>query len=105
MSHVRYFLAVCKEGTFTGAAKHCGVTQPSLTQAIKILEQELGGALFQRRRNGAELTEFGMALQRYFILIGRCVDDIQQQSVQLRTMDRPDPPSRTGPAGPNGRGR
>jgi DNA-binding transcriptional LysR family regulator len=46
--HIRYFLAVCDELNFTRAAKRCGVSQPSLTNAIKHLEREVGGALFLR---------------------------------------------------------
>ena len=49
MHQIRYFLALCEERNFTRAAKRCGVSQPSLTNAIIGLEQELGGALFQRK--------------------------------------------------------
>jgi hypothetical protein len=49
MHQIRYFLALCEERNFTRAAKRCGVSQPSLTNAIIALEQELGGALFQRK--------------------------------------------------------
>jgi LysR family transcriptional regulator, hydrogen peroxide-inducible genes activator len=34
MQQIRYFLALCKERSFTHAAKRCGVSQPSLTNAI-----------------------------------------------------------------------
>jgi DNA-binding transcriptional LysR family regulator len=57
-SRVEYFLAVCKERSFSRAALHCGVSQPSLTNGIKALEQELGGRLF-RRYPHFELTELG----------------------------------------------
>jgi LysR family transcriptional regulator, hydrogen peroxide-inducible genes activator len=46
--HVRYFLAVCDDLNFTRAAKKCGVSQPSVTNAVKRLEREVGGALFMR---------------------------------------------------------
>ena len=49
LQHVRYFLALCEEQHFSKAAKKCGISQPSLTNAIKRLEQSIGGALFQRR--------------------------------------------------------
>jgi Bacterial regulatory helix-turn-helix protein, lysR family len=48
MHQVRYFLALCDELNFTRAARRCGISQPSLTQAIRALERELGGALFHR---------------------------------------------------------
>src|SRR5262249_11999497 len=46
LQEVRYFLAVHQERSFTRAARRCGVSQPSLTNAIRRLEQDLGGALF-----------------------------------------------------------
>src|SRR5205823_7287699 len=49
MQQIRYFLALCEERNFTRAARRCGVSQPSLTNAMIALERELGGALFQRR--------------------------------------------------------
>ena len=48
MHQVRYFLAVARELNFTRAAESCHVAQPSLTRAIKQLEDEFGGELFRR---------------------------------------------------------
>ena len=59
MHQVRYFLATVSELNFTKAAERCNVTQPSLTRAIKQLEEELGGDLFRRERPQAQLTELG----------------------------------------------
>ena len=63
MNQVRYFLALCEERNFTRAAKRCGVSQPSLTNAIKRLERTLGGPLFHRDRRTIELTELGWAVK------------------------------------------
>ena len=59
MNQVRYFLAVCEHRNFTHAASASNVSQPSLTAAIKKLEEELGGALFIRDRAGCQLTPLG----------------------------------------------
>jgi len=70
MHQIRYFLALCDELNFTRAARRCGVTQPSLTNAIRALERELGGAVFQRKPR-IELTELGRAVRPYLQEIGR----------------------------------
>src|SRR5262245_24596761 len=70
MHQIRYFLALCEELNFTRAARRCGVTQPSLTNAIRALEGELGGALFQRKPR-IVLTELGAAIRPYLVEIDR----------------------------------
>src|SRR5271155_5024168 len=62
MHQVRYFLAVTRALSFTRAAEECNVAQPSLTRAIRKLEDELGGALFHRERANTHLTELGRAM-------------------------------------------
>lgn len=59
MHQVRYFLATAEDLNFTRAAERCNVSQPSLTRAIKLLEDELGGLLFHRERARTHLTELG----------------------------------------------
>ncbi|MGL5139118.1 MAG: LysR family transcriptional regulator [Beijerinckiaceae bacterium] len=59
MHQIRYFLAVSEELNFTRAAEKCHVAQPSLTRAIKLLEEELGGPLFHRERANTHLSELG----------------------------------------------
>ena len=71
MQHVRYFLATASELNFTRAAERCNVTQPSLTSAIRHLEDELGGDLFRRERPQAQLTELG---QRMHPLLKQCYE-------------------------------
>jgi DNA-binding transcriptional LysR family regulator len=63
MHQVRYFLAVAEELNFTRASEKCNVSQPSLTRAIKLLEEELGGPLFHRERANTHLSELGLMVQ------------------------------------------
>src|SRR5262249_54781666 len=76
MHQIRYFLALCEERNFTRAAGRCGVSQPSLTNAIIAFERELGGALFQRKPLIA-LTALGRAIQPY-------LDRIAQNAAHAR---------------------
>jgi DNA-binding transcriptional LysR family regulator len=59
MHQIRYFLATARTLNFTQAADECHVAQPSLSQAIKKLEEELGGLLFRRERSLTHLTDLG----------------------------------------------
>jgi Bacterial regulatory helix-turn-helix protein, lysR family len=65
ISQIRYFLILCEERKFTRAAKRCGVSQPSLTGAIKRLEESLGGPLFIRTPGNLGLTELGRVVKPY----------------------------------------
>jgi DNA-binding transcriptional LysR family regulator len=61
LRHLRDFVAVAEEGSFTRAALKIHVTQPSLTRQIKNLEEELGAQLLVRSSNGVSLTASGQA--------------------------------------------
>lgn len=74
MHQIRYFLGVARALNFTRAAEECNVSQPSLTRAIKLLEEELGGELFRRERNLSHLTDLG---QRMLPLMQQCYDTAQ----------------------------
>ena len=71
MHQVRYFLAVARVLNFTRAAEECHVAQPSLTRAVKQLEDELGGQLFRRERSLTHLTDLG---QRMLPMMQQCYD-------------------------------
>lgn len=59
---LEYFIAVVDHGSFTAAAGALYVAQPSLSQAIRSLERELGTELFHRLHRGVRLTPAGEAL-------------------------------------------
>ena len=61
---LRTFLAVCQEGTISGAARRLNISQPSVSVAIAQLEHNLGATLFSRSRKGIELTMEGAALKQ-----------------------------------------
>ena len=56
---IEYFIAVAEAGSINAAAQKLYVAQPSLTKAIKAMEDELGIELFIRTNSGISLTEAG----------------------------------------------
>jgi DNA-binding transcriptional LysR family regulator len=62
LRRLEYFLAVVEHGRVTTAAAALHVAQPSLSQAIRALERDLGVELFRRDGRGLTPTEAGKAL-------------------------------------------
>jgi LysR family hydrogen peroxide-inducible transcriptional activator len=73
MHQLRYVVAVARTKNFSRAAEQCHVSQPSLSQQIQKLEEELGERLFDRLKREAKLTAAGEAFVRR---AGRILEEV-----------------------------
>ena len=87
LNQVTYFLNLAESLNFTEAARKSGVSQPSLTKAIRRLEDELGGPLLYRDGKDSRLTALGRDVQAEFMRLDnsvRTVLDLAENSVRGR---------------------
>jgi len=66
LTQVSYFINLAETLNFTAAARLSGVSQPSLTRAIRRLEEELGGPLIYRDGKNSRLTGLGQDVEAEF---------------------------------------
>ncbi|MEQ8733560.1 MAG: LysR family transcriptional regulator [Rhodospirillaceae bacterium] len=64
LRHFKYFLAVTEHGGFSSAARALNVSQPSVSMAVKTLEEEVGTALLERGPKGVNVTAAGQVFAR-----------------------------------------
>ncbi len=84
LTQMRYIVALAATEHFGQAATECFVSQPTLSVAIKKLEQELQVAIFERRKNGVSPTDIGKRI------IAQANVTLQQASVikELANIDK-----------------
>ena len=80
---LRYFLAVAREENMTRAAEILHVTQPTLSKALKSLEDELGKKLFIRHSFSIRLTEEGVLLRNRAEDLISMADKIEREFISL----------------------
>lgn len=81
LHQIRYFLAAADAGNFTRAAERSGISQPSLSHQIIILEKELGHKLFHRLGRRAVLTEAGKV---FLDRARRVISEVEDATKALR---------------------
>ncbi len=81
----RFFYTVAKCGSLTKAAEELYISQPAVSQAVKQLETQLGGQLFNRTHKGMELSESGG--KQIFELVEQALkllDEAENKFVELK---------------------
>ncbi|MBK6466206.1 MAG: LysR family transcriptional regulator [Rhodobacter sp.] len=65
LRQLQFFIAAAEAGSVTGAARALSISQSSVTEAIRALEDDLGVTLFDRMARGLEITHKGSAFLRH----------------------------------------
>jgi LysR family hydrogen peroxide-inducible transcriptional activator len=88
MHQLRYMVAVARTGNFSRAAEQCHVSQPSLSQQIQKLEEEVGQRLFDRMKRETKLTVHGEAFLPRALHILEEVDAAKREATDARDLLR-----------------
>jgi DNA-binding transcriptional LysR family regulator len=82
-NQLKYFQTICKYHNITRASAELHISQPSLSNAIRELEDEFGVTLFTRRSRGLELTQTG----QYFLeASGKLLEQAEQLSLHMKEL-------------------
>lgn len=84
LTELKYVLAVARERHFGRAAEACFVSQPTLSVAIKKLEEELGVTLFERGSGELSITPAGERVAEQAALIFELVDGIKDLAAEAK---------------------
>src|SRR5207302_871054 len=81
LHQLRYFVTVAERRHFTRAARDLRIAQPSVSRAIRVLEEELGTPLFHRMKGNVALTAAGEVLLPW---ARRVLADVDGASLEVR---------------------
>ena len=88
LHQLRYFIAVARLRNFSRAADRCHVSQPSLSQQIMKLEDELGERLFERTKRKVELTPVGELFLEHAVHVTDEIELARDAVRDVRTLVR-----------------
>ncbi|MDD3463765.1 MAG: LysR family transcriptional regulator [Sulfurospirillaceae bacterium] len=82
-SKIETFLTVVKEKSFSKASKKLGISQPAVTQQIKLLEDYLETKIVDRKKNGIKLTKSGEELYKVAQKLEKCINSAEREIIKL----------------------
>lgn len=82
-SKIETFLTVVREKSFSKASKKLGISQPAVTQQIKLLEEYLDVQIVDRKKNGIKLTTAGEELYRVAIKLEKQIIGAEREMLRL----------------------
>jgi DNA-binding transcriptional LysR family regulator len=83
------FLVIYKESSFSKASKVLGISQPAVTQQIRILEDYLGVSLFERKKTGVILTKEGQKFLKYAQEFEKFLTNFEKKLKEFKNIDTP----------------
>ena len=83
------FLVINRELSFSKASKVLGISQPAVTQQIRILEKYLGVTLFERKKNGVILTKNGQNFLKIAKEFDEFLDVFEKKIEKFKNLDMP----------------
>jgi DNA-binding transcriptional LysR family regulator len=83
------FLVIYKESSFSKASKVLGISQPAVTQQIRILEDFLGVSLFERKKSGVILTKEGQQFLKYAKDFEKFLNNFEKKLKEFKKLDTP----------------
>ncbi len=81
------FLTVVKEKSFSKASKKLGISQPAVTQQMKLLEEYVDAKIVDRKKNGIKLTKTGEELYKIAIKLDKCILNAEKDMLRLINKD------------------
>ncbi|SLN61092.1 LysR substrate-binding domain-containing protein [Oceanibacterium hippocampi] len=85
LRQLQYFIAAAEQGTVSGAAQNLSISQSSVTEAIRDLENDLGVRLFERHSRGLSITNKGHQFLRHATKILANVSDARRSFADERS--------------------
>jgi len=88
LRHLRYFVAVVEEQSFTKAAEKLFIAQPPLSRQIQNLEAELGIALFERGSRPLKTTQAGYFFYQHAVKILANAEEVKSMTKRIGMVER-----------------
>ncbi len=88
LRHLRYFVAVVEEQSFTKAAEKLFIAQPPLSRQIQNLENELGIQLFERGSRPLQTTPAGQFFYQHAVKLLSNAEEIKSMTKRIGSLDR-----------------
>lgn len=87
IEQLQYLVAIFNTGSFSLAAEKLHISQPSISQSMSSLEQELGAKIFNRSRYGVEPTEVGKVIYKKSLeALGKLEEIKEEVNIQSSTI-------------------